>query len=133
MTNKAYTLYCNNISSNILYDFTQTLYNITPSIKLDIIEINNINGEASRGIPPVGISLFCHFITNKEIKYKTSATKIYDNGLGYGINLLNIDLENYPKQFNHINSKNELIEEISSKLVNSIKFCETYINVNFLN
>lgn len=130
MINRAYTLYCNNVCSAYLYHFTQILKNITPYIKFDIIEINNIKGEASRGIPPVGISLFCHFITNKEIKYRTSATKIYDNGLGYGINLLNIDLENYPKQFNHID-KNNLIEEIGSRLFNSIKFCETYINVNF--
>lgn len=130
MINRAYTLYCNNICSNYLDYFTNILYNITPSIKLDIIEINNIEGEASRGIPPTGISLFCHFISNKEIEYRTSAAKIYDNGLGYGINLLNIDLENYPKQFNHID-KNNLIEEIGSRLINSIKFCETYINVNF--
>lgn len=130
MTTKSYTLYCNNICSNHLDYFTQILYNITPNINLDIIEINNIEGEASRGIPPVGISLFCHFITNKEIKYRTSATKIYDNGLGYGINLLNIDLENYPKQFNRI-AKNKLTELIGSILINSVKFCETYINVNF--
>lgn len=130
MKNRAYTLYCNNIRSEDLNHFNQILTNITPLIKFDIIEINNIKGEASRGIPPVGISLFCHFITNKNIEYRTSATKIYDGGLGYGINLLNIDLENYSEQFNHID-KNELLEEISNKIVNSIKFCETYINVNF--
>ena len=130
MKNKSYTWYCNNVCSEYLYHFTQILNNITPCINFDIIEINNINGEASRGIPPVGISLFCHFITNKKIEYITSATKIYDNGLGYGINLLNIDLENYPKQFNHID-KNNLIEEISDKIFNSIKFCETYINIKF--
>lgn len=130
MENKAYTLYCNNVCNEYLYHFTQTLKNITPYIKFDIIEINNIKGEASRGIPSVGISLFCHFITNKKIKYRTSATKIYDNGLGYGINLLNIDLENYSEQFNHID-KNKIIEEINDIIFNSIKFCETYINANF--
>lgn len=130
MIKRSYTLYCNNLSSNVIYEFEMVLRTIEPSIDLEVINISMKNGEASRGIPPVGISLFCHFISNKEIKYRTSATKIYNNGLGYGINLLNIDLENYPKQFNYID-KNNLIEEIGSMLINSIKFCETYINVNF--
>lgn len=130
MIKRSYTLYCNNLSSNLIYEFEMVLRTIEPAIDLEVINIAMKNGEASRGIPSVGISLFCHFITNKKIKYRTSATKIYDNGLGYGINLLNIDLENYPKQFNHID-KNKLIEEIGSMLINSIKFCETYININF--
>lgn len=130
MINRYYTLYCNNINNEDLYNFSQVLYNIDPSIKIDIVEINSNIGEASRGIPVIGISLFCHFITDKEVKYKTSATKIYREGLGYGINLLNIDLENYPKQFN-IPNKIDLIKEVNNKLINSIKFCETYIDVKF--
>lgn len=132
MKNKRkYTLYCNNIPTSNIEDIRLCLYNIDSNISFDIVEINNKDGEASRGIPAVGISLYCYFITDKELEYKTSATKIYDNGLGYGICLVNIDVDNFLKQFNHIETKDELIKEIESKIVSSIQFCEKYINVNF--
>ena len=127
---KQYTLYTNNCPTSIIEQFNSTLVNINPSIKFDIVEFNNNGIEPTRGIPPYGVSLYCHFISKNNLDYKTNATKIYNEGLGYGIGLLNVDVELYHKLHYAVLTFDEYINVLCKQIVNCVRFCEN--NIKFI-
>ena len=123
---RKYVLYCNNIDKNTIDVFKQAISSIDKNVNFEILDLFNIHGIASRGMAPVSISLCCYAIINTNINNPSPITKVFNNGLGHGISLLNIDIENYKNEI-HISDKEKVIDIITNKIIDSILFCQNHI------
>lgn len=128
MAEKKYTLYANNIDEELFDELKQIINKC--NIDCEFLNFSFHEGRVYRGIAEYDICLVCHFVS-KEISAKdayTSFTKIFNEGLGIGVELIHMHV--HKDNFDSLGIENPE-EFISNCITNSINWCEKHLNVDY--
>lgn len=130
---KEYTLYLGKyVKEEYAERFNEAIQET--GVNYDIVKLDSEFDEASKSISNNGVALYCYFVTefDKEITGAPDASKIYNNGMGLGIALMNRNLNTYLYQFKEsFNNMEQVIQDTCISIDNCIKWCEEHLNVNY--